>query len=194
MSKKQIKNKIGILFIALAGLFFVLTINKITTPTLEEHNSESELVAQVTNHQERELKNDEVEISANQNMEEDNQSDLENDNKNIVEKISNKKEVYGDSEFIFNVLGEEQLVYFNEGETLHDVMSVMKENNLIVFQEKSFSGIGSYIYSINDIEENKKEGKYWIYYVNDEMANVGISNYVLNPGDEIEWRLENNNY
>jgi|AntRauTorckE6833_2_1112554.scaffolds.fasta_scaffold09857_2 hypothetical protein len=81
---------------------------------------------------------------------------------------------------------------FIEGDSLYDSLLKMKEKELIDFEDKNFSGLGSYIYSINGISENKREGEYWIYYVNGQKANIGVSNYLLNEKDEIRWQLENN--
>ena len=37
---------------------------------------------------------------------------------------------------------------------------------------------------------NGSDNKYWIYYVNGEMALVGAGDYVVQPGDRIEFRFE----
>ena len=83
---------------------------------------------------------------------------------------------------------------FQEGDSLYDSLLKMKEKGMIDFQEKNFSSLGSYIYSINNISENKRDGEYWIYYVNEDRAKVGVSNYFLKKKDEIRWQLENNTY
>jgi hypothetical protein len=83
---------------------------------------------------------------------------------------------------------------FLEGDSLYESLSLMKEKDLINFEEKNFSGLGSYIYSIEGISENRRNGEYWIYYVNNKKANVGVSNYLLKEKDEIRWHLENNTY
>lgn len=33
-------------------------------------------------------------------------------------------------------------------------------------------------------------GKYWIYYVNGSMGTVAAEKYELNPGDQVEWRFQ----
>ena len=48
--------------------------------------------------------------------------------------------------------------------------------------------MGSFVTGINN---NKgSPGKYWIYYVNDKKASVGVSNYILKEGDIINWKQE----
>ena len=34
------------------------------------------------------------------------------------------------------------------------------------------------------------EGKYWSFYVNDEMAQVGADSYIQQEGDWIEWKFQ----
>ena len=48
--------------------------------------------------------------------------------------------------------------------------------------------MGSFITEINGIKG--LPGKYWIYYVNDKLASVGVSKYVLKEGDIINWKNE----
>lgn len=37
---------------------------------------------------------------------------------------------------------------------------------------------------------NGQGNKYWIYYVNGEMAQVGAGDYIVQPGDRVEFRFE----
>lgn len=43
---------------------------------------------------------------------------------------------------------------------------------------------------LEGISQDKDEGYYWMYYVNGEMADVGIEDYVPKAGDKIEFRFE----
>ena len=55
-------------------------------------------------------------------------------------------------------------------------------------------GYDSYfIESINGIE-NGENDSYWQYYVNDQFADVGCSNYFLNDNDVVEWRFESSSW
>jgi len=47
---------------------------------------------------------------------------------------------------------------------------------------------GAFVTHINNV--GNVDGKYWMFYVNGEMASVGISAYVLNDNDLILMRLE----
>lgn len=45
-------------------------------------------------------------------------------------------------------------------------------------------------YFVDSIANAGGNGKYWIYYVNGEMGNVGADKKFVKEGDLIEWRLE----
>ena len=40
------------------------------------------------------------------------------------------------------------------------------------------------------ISQDKDKNQYWMYYVNDQMAEVGIGDYEVKEGDKIEFRFE----
>ncbi len=77
-----------------------------------------------------------------------------------------------------------------EGSTVYDLMKELqnkKENNFI-FKYKEYLSLGVFIEEINGIKG--RNGKYWIYYVNNNEASVGVSKYVLREGDSILWKQE----
>jgi len=45
-------------------------------------------------------------------------------------------------------------------------------------------------YFIDSIAGAGGNGRYWIYYVNGEMGEVGADKKIVHEGDKIEWRLE----
>jgi len=47
-----------------------------------------------------------------------------------------------------------------------------------------------FISAIEGYEQDADAGRYWLYYINDEMPSVGAAEYELEDGDQIEWRLE----
>ena len=55
--------------------------------------------------------------------------------------------------------------------------------------EVSSSSYGDIVSSINGTNSGD-DGKYWLYYVNGEMANVGAAEYVTEGGELIEWKFE----
>lgn len=63
------------------------------------------------------------------------------------------------------------------------LMDVMKENFDI-------GEDGGFIYSIEGIEPEEDEKKAWMFFVNDEMAEVGAADYELSPGDHVVFDLQ----
>jgi hypothetical protein len=53
----------------------------------------------------------------------------------------------------------------------------------------STSSMGVLVESINNVA-NGTDGKYWIYYVNNQMGSVGIDQYQVQPGDVLEMNFE----
>jgi len=79
-----------------------------------------------------------------------------------------------------------------EGSTVFEAMKKIEEestsDNLFSFKYTEHSGLGSFITEINEIKGTP--GKYWIYYVNNEKASVGVSKYIMKEGDIINWKQE----
>ena len=76
-----------------------------------------------------------------------------------------------------------------EGEAVFGVMNKLKEENKSFdFKYTEHTGLGIFINEING--KKGGEGGYWIYYINDKEANVGVSNYKIKNGDVISWKYE----
>lgn len=76
--------------------------------------------------------------------------------------------------------------------SVFDAMKSIEENNtkdnLFSFKYKDYSSLGSFITEINGVKG--EPGKYWIYYVNNEKASVGVSKFILKERDIIRWEQE----
>jgi len=82
-------------------------------------------------------------------------------------------------------------VNIKEDSSVFDAMEKMqKENtdNLFNFKYTHNASLGNFITEING--KYGTPGKYWIYYVNNKKASVGVSNYILKDGDIITWSQE----
>ena len=66
-------------------------------------------------------------------------------------------------------------------------MEKLKSEGKINFVEKNYTGMGKFIESINGIKNGEKN---WIYYVNGQKANIGVSNYKIKNGDIVSWKYE----
>lgn len=76
--------------------------------------------------------------------------------------------------------------------SVYDFMNKARREGKFIFKEKNYIGIGKFIEEINGIKSDGK--RYWIYYVNDKKAEIGVSNYKINPGDVVSWKYEENIY
>lgn len=90
------------------------------------------------------------------------------------------------------VLNEKYETSIKEGASVFDVMKkIQKEStpdNIFNFKYINNASLGNFITEINGKEGTP--GKYWIYYVNNKKASVGVSNYILKSGDIINWSQE----
>lgn len=70
-----------------------------------------------------------------------------------------------------------------------DVMQKVSEE-----QDFSFSGqdsdFGFFVDEIDGVASSTSTNEYWTFYVNDEMAQVGVSQFEVQNGDVIEWKYE----
>ncbi|QDP40501.1 DUF4430 domain-containing protein [Radiobacillus deserti] len=74
----------------------------------------------------------------------------------------------------------EEEVAMEEGATVLDVM----KTNFKIEETKGF------ITSIEGLTQDEEKGKYWMYSVNDKIADVGAAEYELEPGDQVTFDLQ----
>jgi hypothetical protein len=87
------------------------------------------------------------------------------------------------------VLDKTYKVEIENDQTLYSVLKNLEEkDNNFSFNGKSYPSLGFFVDEINGVKN--KLGSYWIYYINDKQASVGISEYKLKNGDIISWKLE----
>lgn len=77
---------------------------------------------------------------------------------------------------------------FKLGENLFDFTKNELTAKNIVFEFEEYKGLGKMVTKIGDKKNNAKDG-YWQYWINGEYASVGAADYLLKPGDKIEWRF-----
>ena len=75
------------------------------------------------------------------------------------------------------------------GETnVYDFMDNLRNEGKINFTDKTYTGMGKFIDSINGVRGDGTQN--WIYYVNGKKAEIGVSNYKINKGDIVSWKYE----
>ena len=90
------------------------------------------------------------------------------------------------------VLDKKYKTEIKEGSSVFEAMKQIEEkstsDNLFSFKYTEHSGLGSFITEINEIKGTP--GKYWIYYINNEKASVGVSKYIMKEEDIINCKQE----
>lgn len=103
-------------------------------------------------------------------------------NSNFTEQRENEVSIF--------VLSQKYNSFIKEGDTLYQVMENLTKNqaNNFSFGFKEYPALGIFVNEINGFKDG--DGKYWIYSVNGKEATIGISKYVLQDGDIINWELK----
>ncbi len=92
-------------------------------------------------------------------------------------------------------------INFSNGTVWHYNINVSEKNATVFSALLNAASIGGFTvkytyygqydsYFIDSIAGIGGEGKYWIYYVNGKMGEVGADKKIVKEGDEIEWKLE----
>ncbi|MFH1405280.1 MAG: DUF4430 domain-containing protein [Patescibacteria group bacterium] len=76
------------------------------------------------------------------------------------------------------------------GASAYDLMVVAQEKGEFVFTGKEYEGMGYFVETVNGVAGDVEANMFWIYYINNEKAQVGVSAYELKEGDVIKWSYE----
>jgi len=74
--------------------------------------------------------------------------------------------------------------------TVYDFLNALAGENQIKLEIKE-SSLGVLIQTI-DAMENGQNNKYWLYYINGQMAPAGVAEQKVSPNDKIEFKFEAN--
>lgn len=101
-----------------------------------------------------------------------------------------KKVVKKENFITIQVLDNTYKAPYKEGDSLYTVMKNLseKKNSKFYFHSKNYSSLGNFIDEINGVKGTP--GRYWIYYINNKKATVGVSKYFVKNGDIISWKQE----
>lgn len=77
---------------------------------------------------------------------------------------------------------------FSKGVNVFDLLKKKAEELGMSLKTKNYD-IGIMIEKIGDTE-NGEDGKYWFYYVNENMPMVSADKKEINPGDKVEFKFE----
>jgi len=76
---------------------------------------------------------------------------------------------------------------YSDNLTVFDVLEEYGEENDIELMSKQYD-FGVFVEGIGDYQNTTE--MVWIYYVNDESANVSADNYPLSSEDKIKWAYQ----
>lgn len=104
--------------------------------------------------------------------------------------VKNSKTAKRESFVTIQVPGNAYKTSFKDGESLYEVMENLseKKSSRFSFHSKNYSSLGNFVDEINGLKGNP--GHYWIYYINNKKAPVGVSKYIVKSGDIIKWVQE----
>ena len=72
----------------------------------------------------------------------------------------------------------------SSGTTALEVINLISADDGVVLGTTEYD-FGTLIDSIDSVGEDTGDGKYWSFYVNDELATVGMGDYTVNDNDSI---------
>ena len=70
---------------------------------------------------------------------------------------------------------------------LDNLIAATKQKG-IQLATKDYGNLGTLVMKIGD-KENGQDQRYWQYWVNGKYSQVGVSSYIVQPGDTIEWKF-----
>ena len=85
--------------------------------------------------------------------------------------------------FNFQPVVEKVISY--EGQDGKTALELLKEGRDVKTEESS---IGVFVTGIDDTENTNE--KFWMFYVDDQLAPLGADQYKTKAGEKIEWRFE----
>jgi len=89
------------------------------------------------------------------------------------------------------VIGEKKYeTQIASGSNAYDLMKKISETQGLQFSTKEYSGLGHFVEEINNIKNDKQKGIYWIFYINNQSSQLGVSSYILKNNDIISWKYE----
>lgn len=86
----------------------------------------------------------------------------------------------------------EKSVEFSAGMTAFDILKGGAANLGIPLKTKIYD-IGVFVEAIGD-KEGGQDGKYWMYYVNGQFAQIAADRNKIKAGDRVEWKFEASNF
>lgn len=89
--------------------------------------------------------------------------------------------------------GEGEILQYNitpyPGSTVFSLLDELSKREDFEMSYKMYSEMGVFVESIDGVK-NGTDGKYWQYWVNNELPMVAADNLQVQGGDTVEWKFE----
>jgi len=108
-------------------------------------------------------------------------------NNNDESKSAEETESTGETA-TFKVGDTEFKILVSENTTVYDTMNTLMSEGKIAFEGKEYPALGFFVTKINALQSGG--GKNLMYDINGKEASFGVSSYVVQEGDIIEWKLK----
>jgi hypothetical protein len=128
-------------------------------------------------------------LSTRYSLEKETQASLEIERKSnqLLEEIVERRVSY-----IINK-GEGQVLEYNitsyEGATVFSLLDELSQNKDFEMSFTIYPEMGVLVESIDSVK-NGTDGKYWQYWVNDELPMLAADKMQIQGGDTVEWKFE----
>lgn len=94
------------------------------------------------------------------------------------------------SQITIVIEGKKYSIPIESEQSVYDAMRTLHSTGQVDIKFKNYSGLGHFVDGINGVNSDTFRTKYWIYYINDTKAQIGISQYTLKSKDIITWKYE----
>ncbi|EKD76331.1 MAG: hypothetical protein ACD_43C00148G0003 [uncultured bacterium] len=81
-------------------------------------------------------------------------------------------------------------VVVDDTSTVQAVMQQASRDCKFSYVGKKYSGLGFFVEEIAGLKQSKDNGKYWVFLVNGQKSQLGVSARTVEPGDSIQWNYE----
>src|SRR3990170_1989593 len=76
------------------------------------------------------------------------------------------------------------------GSTVYDLLKEVSSKHNFSLDASNDSSYGAFIEEIDGVRNDPQAAKYWLYYLNGKLANLGASSQRLSAGDKVLWKYE----
>lgn len=127
--------------------------------------------------------------TAELNNKEEKKIENNRDNRDIQKEEKKEKEISVDLTINFGAKQKAFSTNLKENSTVYDLLQKLQQEGKITFRARNYD-FGVFVEEIDGVKNSEKEKKYWMFYVNDKLSEVGASAKKLKNKDKVVWKFE----